>query len=142
MLPGTVAGCRNQGRRLESEPPWPRTALRRARGESPGVYVCDVDEPAIHQVIPGPKFPYMGLRKGVPIPDDCFTRRWLRSGEVSTISDLRDVPPHHWIERSSGIAGLFEQVLSQVDGWSSTLLTVELQDEDDDESDDRASNRR
>jgi hypothetical protein len=115
-----------------------------------GVYVRDADEPTaivlakdgvVHQVIPGPKFPYMGLRKGVPLPDDCFTRRWLRSAEISTISDLRDVPPHHWIERSSGIANLYEQVLSQMDGWSSTLLTVELQEEDDD-SDDRAWNRR
>jgi Zn-dependent peptidase ImmA (M78 family) len=114
------------------------------------VYVRDVGEPAVvilakngvvRRVIPGPEFPYMGLRAGRPLPDDCFTRRWLRSAEVGQISDLRDVPPHHWIERSTGIPALYEQVLAQIDGWSSTLLTVETTEEDE-EADDSHWNRR
>jgi hypothetical protein len=114
------------------------------------VYVLDADEPTavilakngvVRRVIPGPKFPYMGLSAGGPIPDDCFSRRWLRSAEVGKVSDLTDVPSHHWIERSAGIAGLYEQVLAQIDGWSSTLLTVEMEEEDED-ADDSGWNRR
>jgi hypothetical protein len=114
------------------------------------VYVHDIGEPAVvilakngvvRRVIPGPKFPYMGLRAGRSLPDDCFTRRWLRSAEVGQISDLRDVPAHHWIERGAGITGLYEQVLPQIDGWSSTLLTVETTEEDE-EADDSRWNRR
>jgi hypothetical protein len=43
--------------------------------------------------------------------------------------------------RSAGIAGLYEQALVQIDGWSSTLLTVEMEEEDED-TDDRGWNRR
>jgi Zn-dependent peptidase ImmA (M78 family) len=114
------------------------------------VYVRDADDPTavilakngiVRRVIAGPKFPYMGLRAGGPLPDNCFTRRWLLSAGTGQISDLRDVPPHQWIERSVGVAGLYEQVLSQIDGWSSTLLTIEMAEEDE-EKDDRRWNRR
>jgi Zn-dependent peptidase ImmA (M78 family) len=114
------------------------------------IYVTTADELAaivmskdrrVQKVIPAPNFPYLGLRTGIPIPDASLTRRWPAPSRIGTVSEMRETPTHVWLEQRGRVETLYEQVFAQTDGWATTLLTVDVRD-DDDEEDDRHWNRR
>ncbi|MFY7850244.1 MAG: hypothetical protein ACOVQ6_00475 [Brevundimonas sp.] len=87
------------------------------------------------------EFPYLGLKRGLPIPSGCLTKEFLTSQSAGSASNLKEVRSSVWIEGSNSITALYEQVLLQRDGWATTLLMVD-EDEEDDEADDRNWNRR
>ncbi|QOG19241.1 ImmA/IrrE family metallo-endopeptidase [Bradyrhizobium sp. SEMIA] len=114
------------------------------------VYVTSADELAaiviskdrkVQRVIPAPNFPYLGLRAGAPIPELSLTHRWPRPTTIGTVSEMRDVPTHAWLEKRGRVEALYEQVFAQKNGYATTLLTVDM-NEDDAEDDDRHWNRR
>jgi Zn-dependent peptidase ImmA (M78 family) len=95
----------------------------------------------VQRVIPAPNFPYLGLRAGMPIPDLSLTRRWPSPSTIGTVSEMKDVPTHAWLEKRGRVETLYEQVFAQKNGYATTLLTVDMSD-DDEEADDRHWNRR
>ena len=107
------------------------------------VYVREADENIaivtsqkglVRRVIPKPGFPYLGLRRDVPLPADCLTQRFKVANDP--ISNLVELPAHVWVEKSQGISALYEQVFVQDEGWAMTLLAVdEDEEEEEDESD-------
>jgi hypothetical protein len=114
------------------------------------IYVTTADELAaivmskdrrVQKVIPAPNFPYLGLRTGIPIPDASLTRRWPAPSRIGTVSEMSETPTHVWLEQRGRVETLYEQVFAQANGWATTLLTVDVR-EDDDEDDDRHWNRR
>jgi Zn-dependent peptidase ImmA (M78 family) len=114
------------------------------------IYVMNADEKAaiitsrngvVQRVIPQPGFPFLGLKKGVPIPSAAVTRGFSLATANDPVSELREVAAHTWLERSGNVSALYEQVFVQEEGWFMTLLLVEENDEDD-EADDRNWNRR
>lgn len=114
------------------------------------VYVTSADELTaiviskdrkVQRVIPAPNFPYLGLRAGMPIPDLSLTRRWPSPSTIGTVSEMKDVPTHAWLEKRGRVEALYEQVFAQKNGYATTLLTVDMSD-DDEEEDDRRWNRR
>lgn len=94
----------------------------------------------VKRVIPKEGFPYLGLRKDVPIPTGALTRSFSPPAN-DTISELQEMPTHTWLERAGNVTALYEQVFVQEDGWAMTLLTVD-EEEADDDGDDRNWNRR
>lgn len=114
------------------------------------IYVMNADEKAaiitskngvVQRVIPQPGFPFLGLKKGAPIPSAALTRSFSLTAANDPISELREVATHTWLERSSNVSAVYEQVFFQEEGWAMTLLLVE-ENEEDEEADDRAWNRR
>ncbi len=86
-------------------------------------------------------FPYLGLRKGSPIPHASMTDRLIRSQQPGTLSDVAELGTAVWIEDAKSVTALYEQVLVQRDGWAMTMLTIE-EDEADEDDDDTNWNRR
>lgn len=114
------------------------------------IYVMNADEKAaivtsknglVQRVIPQPGFPFLGLKKGAPIPSAAVTRSFGLTAANNPISELREVDSDIWLERSGNVSATYEQVFVQEEGWAMTLLLVDEQD-DDDEADDRNWNRR
>ena len=112
------------------------------------VYVQEADERIaietsqsglVRRVIPKQGFPYLGLRRDMPLPRDSLTQRFKVANDP--ISNLVELPAHVWVEKSQGIGALYEQVFVQEDGWAMTLIAVD-EEEDDEEGDDRDWNRR
>lgn len=112
------------------------------------VYVQEADESIaivtsqnglVRRVIPKQGFPYLGLRRDMPLPVDCLTRRFTVANDP--ISNLVELPAHVWVDQSRGISALYEQVFVQEEGWAMTLIAVD-EEQDDDEDDDRDWNRR
>jgi Zn-dependent peptidase ImmA (M78 family) len=113
------------------------------------IYVTTADELSaiviakdgtVRKVIPAPNFPYLGLRSGIPVPDAALCRRWPGPATIGTVSEMREAPTHVWLDKRGRVETLYEQVFAQTDGWSTTLLTVDISEDDDD--DDRHWNRR
>jgi hypothetical protein len=113
------------------------------------IYVLNADEKAaiitskngvVQRVIPQPGFPFLGLKKGAPIPSAAVTRSLSITTANDPISELREVASHTWLERSGNVSAVYEQVFVQEEGWAMTLLLVDESDEDDD-ADDRDWNR-
>ena len=94
----------------------------------------------VRRVIPQKDFPYLGLRRDAPIPTEALTRVY-RPANNDTISDMREVATHVWLDRRGAISSLYEQVFLQEDGWAMTLLVVDEEQADEDE-DDSNWNRR
>jgi hypothetical protein len=94
----------------------------------------------VKRVIPKTSFPYLGLRKDVPIPVGALTHM-SKSSASDSVSELCEVPTHVWLERRGNVTSLYEQVFVQEEGWVMTLLVVD-EDEIDDGEDDRNWNRR
>lgn len=112
------------------------------------VYVQESDESIaivtsqnglVRRVIPKQGFPYLGLRRDVPLPGDCLTRRFKVANDP--ISNLVELPAHVWVEKSQGIGALYEQVFVQDEGWAMTLIAVD-EEADGEDDDDRDWNRR
>jgi len=95
----------------------------------------------VKRLIPCNNFPYLGLSRDVPVPQSSLTRRFSRGSTAGSCSDLEDVPTHSWLEARGQVTALYEQVLIQKEGWTTTLLMVD-EDDVDDEDDDRNWNRR
>lgn len=91
----------------------------------------------VHRVMPRAGFPFMGLRGGFPVSSESVTASFGPAGATDTISELREIPTHVWLERRGSVSALYEQVFMQEDGWAMTLLVTERDecDEDDDDSD-------
>lgn len=91
----------------------------------------------VRRVIPKKDFPYLGLRRGMPLPNSCLTRRFRMANDP--ISALMELPAHVWVERTHGIGALYEQVFVQDEGWVMTMIAIDEAEED--EEDDRDWNR-
>jgi len=90
----------------------------------------------VRRVIPQQGFPYLGLKKGVPIPNNALTRAFNQIGQ-DRISGLREISTDIWLEKRGKVSALYEQVFLQDEGWAMTMLLVEEEyvEEDDDDSD-------
>lgn len=86
-------------------------------------------------------FPFLGLRKGAPLPHDSRTVAFRRRGAPGDISSAEDVLRTGWLENRGRVTALTEQVMLQQDGWAVTLLWADEEDDDPDD-DDRNWNRR
>lgn len=95
----------------------------------------------VKRIIPCLNFPYMGLRKDIPLPPTCLTKSYVCSSSPGTVSDMQERRTDAWLETGGSVSALYEQVLIQEKGWATTLLSIE-EDEVDDEEDDSNWNRR
>ena len=95
----------------------------------------------VRRIIPKGDFPFMGLHAGMEIPRASLTRAFRAANDPGEVSKIEEVDIHTWVERKGNVHSLCEQVILQRDGWAMTLLSVEV-DEGDDEADDRNWNRR
>jgi Zn-dependent peptidase ImmA (M78 family) len=94
----------------------------------------------VARVIPQIGFPFLGLRKGVPVPSNAVTRAFSREAANDPISNLVEIETHTWLDKLGTVSALYEQVFLQEEGWAMTMLVVD--DEEEDEADDRDWNRR
>lgn len=78
-------------------------------------------------------FPYLGLRRGAPIPSSSLTERAARSRPPGTESDLIEMSTAVWLDQARGVSALYEQVLVQREGWAITLLSVEEEERSDED---------
>lgn len=104
-----------------------------------GVILSKDDE--VRRLIAPSGFPYLGLRKGAPIPMRSLTKTFPRQYVRRTVSTLCEVPVDVWLERSTADQAVYEQVLVLANGHVMTLLYVEDREGDEDE-DDSKWNRR
>jgi Zn-dependent peptidase ImmA (M78 family) len=95
----------------------------------------------VKRIIPCTNFPYMGLRKDIPLPPNCLTKSYVGSSSPGTVSDMHERRTDQWLETGISVSALYEQVLIQDKGWAITLLSID-EDEIDDEEDDSNWNRR
>jgi Zn-dependent peptidase ImmA (M78 family) len=95
----------------------------------------------VRRVIPCNGFPYLGLRRDAPIPPGTITKTLQNTEEAGSVSELREMATHSWLERKGSVSALYEQVFTQESGWAMTLLTVD-EDEVDENEDDTNWNRR
>lgn len=85
----------------------------------------------VDRVYRGSEFPYIELSNGSPVPRESLTlSSQLPEG---TVSEWRETDGCLWLPTKRGIRAptVYEQVLSQRDGYRMTLLTVETVDEDE-----------
>lgn len=70
------------------------------------IYVMSADEKlaivtshngVVKRVIPQPGFPFLGLKKDVPLPPGALTRAFASKGSNNPISDLVEVDSHTWL---------------------------------------------
>lgn len=94
----------------------------------------------VKRIIPCLNFPYMGLRRDIPLPPNCLTKSYVGSSP-GAISDMQERRTDAWLETGGSVSALYEQVLIQDKGWATTLLSID-EDEIDDDEDDRNWNRR
>ncbi len=95
----------------------------------------------VTQVIPNAGFPYLGLRKGSPLPHDSLTVEFSKSRQSRKMSDVLEVSHTGWLDSGNNVSELWEQTMLQGNGFAVTLLRAELK-EDDQDDDDRNWNRR
>lgn len=112
------------------------------------VYVQETDENIaivtsqnglVRRVIPKQGFPYLGLRRDMPLPTECLTLRFKVANDP--VSNMVELPAHVWVENSRGIGALYEQVFVQEEGWAMTLIAVD-EEEADEEDEDQDWNRQ
>jgi hypothetical protein len=79
------------------------------------------------------EFPFLELRAGDALARGCHTARAERP--VGTVSDWDEVDAALWLPCGRGrwLPTLYEQVLVQQDGYCLTLLSIDVEDEEDDE---------
>lgn len=96
---------------------------------------------AVRRVMAPSGFPYLGLKKGVPIPSRSVTSTFPRLHARRAASVLSEVPADVWLERSNADQSVHEQVLALANGHAMTLLYVEETEADEDEDDSRWNRR-
>lgn len=122
--------------------PMPRTLIGRRVRQSPGdIARITSHNGVVKRVIPQQGFPFLGLRKNSLIPSGALARSFSLTAANDSISALREVPTHTWLEKRGAVSALYEQVFMQEDGWVMTLLLVD-EDEEDEDADDHNWNRR
>ena len=79
------------------------------------------------------EFPFLEVTNGSALPRSCRTARIEKPS--GTISDWDEVDTALWLPSARGcrLPTLYEQVLVQRDGYRLTLLSIEGEDEEDDE---------
>lgn len=87
------------------------------------------------------EFPYLGLKRGDPLPRESLSHDFRRRHGEGKMSNLLEIRTSVWLEQQGAVSSLYEQVVIQRDGWATTLLMVD-EEEADDEADDRNWNRR
>lgn len=85
----------------------------------------------IKQVYRHSELPFISLKVGMGMPRDGLAMR-LKEGPGS-ISDIEPTEQCGWCSREKSGVDLYEQVLTQSDGWRLTLLTAETTDDHDDD---------
>jgi len=95
----------------------------------------------VRRVIPQQGFPFLGLRKDVPLPTNALARTFAVKGANDPISNLAEVETHTWLDKPGAVSAMYEQVFLQEDGWAMTLLMID-EEQVDEEDDDRNWNRR
>jgi len=88
------------------------------------------------------EFPYLGMKKDMPLPQNSFARAYLSNAVVGKSSELEQVRTDIWLDRRGNVTGLYEQTLAQQQGWAMTMLLVEEAEESEDDDDDAHWNRR
>lgn len=83
----------------------------------------------IQQTYRHDNFPFVGLKKGMPIPRDAQARTFRES--PGSISDVEETDPSGWQLRERRGLELYQQVMAQANGWGITLLTAEIDDDDE-----------
>ena len=72
----------------------------------------------VKRIIPCANFPYMGLRKDVPLPAGSLTKSYVGSSSPGTVSNMKERHTAAWLETGVGVSALYEQVLIQEKGWA------------------------
>ena len=86
-------------------------------------------EGIIKSVYPSREFPRLGLKVGMKIPKASIAA--VKTGTEDSVSDCEPIDPCHWVVQEIEGLELYEQALFQVEGWTLTLLTAEVPDEDE-----------
>ncbi|KPQ06225.1 MAG: putative Zn peptidase [Rhodobacteraceae bacterium HLUCCA12] len=73
-------------------------------------------------------FPRLSVWNGQSLHPDCYSM--TNEKERGYISDVIEAVGHHWLENSRGVS-LGEQTIAQANGYRMTLLTVELEEEEE-----------
>lgn len=71
-------------------------------------------------------FPKLSLRGGEIIPSDSISS--TSKANIGEITEWKEVPDHIWLDKSKGIS-LFEQTISQKNGFRMTLLSIEREED-------------
>jgi hypothetical protein len=95
----------------------------------------------VRRVMAPSGFPYLGLKKGVPVPPRSLTRTFPRAHARGTASVLSEVSADTWLDRTTGDQTVYEQVLVLANGHAMTLLYVDEREVDEDEDDSRWNRR-
>jgi Zn-dependent peptidase ImmA (M78 family) len=95
----------------------------------------------VRRVMAATAFPFLGLKKGAPVPAPSLTRTFPRIYARRTASVLSEVAADTWLDRSTADQTLYEQVLVLANGCAMTLLYVEEREVDEDEDDTRWNRR-
>ena len=88
---------------------------------------------AISSFVFGEGFPFLGLRRGAPVPATSLTRLAHRRELRGNIEATREVRTDTWLERQGRVEALFEQVVVQREGWVTTMLRIEESENDGDD---------
>lgn len=87
----------------------------------------------VQRLILPDRFPYLGLKKDLPLPPRSLSASFLGIATPGQLSGLCAVRADAWLESSKAQTELCEQTLAQRDGWAMTMLTLDEPDEDEEE---------
>ena len=73
-------------------------------------------------------FPRMSVWNRQPMPKDCYSM--TSEKDRGLVTEIVEAVGHHWLEESRGVS-LGEQTVAQANGYRMTLLTIELDEEED-----------
>jgi hypothetical protein len=80
-----------------------------------------------------PKFPYLGLSKGRPLPARSISSEFSKTAQPGSQTELQEVQADVWLDRSPPGRTVFEQAIALSSGWMMTLLLVEDHEVDEEE---------
>jgi hypothetical protein len=83
-----------------------------------------------------PKFPYLGLSKGRPLPSRSISSSFSKTALAGAQTELREVEADVWLDRSPHGRSVFEQAVALSSGWMMTLLMIEDPEVDDEDAED------
>jgi Zn-dependent peptidase ImmA (M78 family) len=83
----------------------------------------------VEAIYRGPEFPFISLKRGFSMPRG--TTAFDSALHPSGASDVEDADQCHWLSRDKRNLNLYEQTLFQANDWTLTLLTAEIDDEQD-----------
>ena len=83
----------------------------------------------VEQVYRGSEFPFIQLKKGLPMPRG--STAYFEAASTADISEVEEADQCQWLSSEKSEVELFEQTLVQADGWTLTLLTAEIDEEDE-----------